>query len=123
LGIQDDLVRVKRVYESPSVDDGIRVLVDRIWPRGLSKQHAAVDLWLKDIAPSVVLRRWFNHDRTRWSEFTRRYSEELDAKKGSIAALIGAARQGRVTLLFGARDVKHNNATALRAYLNRVISV
>src|SRR4029450_11530573 len=100
----NDLVRVKRVYECPSDDDGVRVLVDRIWPRGLSKHQAAVDLWLKDIAPSVTPRRRFNHDRTRWTEFTRRYGEELDAKKGSVAALIGAIRQGRVTLVFGARD-------------------
>jgi uncharacterized protein YeaO (DUF488 family) len=113
---------VKRVYESPSTEDGVRVLVDRIWPRGLSKHEAAVDLWLKDIAPSIMLRRWFNHDRTRWTEFTRRYSEELDAKKASVAALVGAARQGRITLLFGARDVKRNNATALRAYLDRVLA-
>src|SRR5512144_1721145 len=110
-------VRVKRVYEPPSRDDGIRVLVDRLWPRGLSKPRAAVDLWLKDLAPSVRLRRWFNHDPARWTEFKHRYAEELDAKTAAVAALIGAARRGRVTLLFGARDPEHNNATALQDYL------
>ena len=110
-------VNVKRVYEPPSGDDGIRVLVDRLWPRGLSKPHAAVDLWLKDLAPSVRLRRWFNHDPARWAEFKHRYAEELDAKKTGVAALLGAARRGRVTLVFGARDREHNNAVALHSYL------
>jgi len=110
-------VHIKRVYAPPSGDDGVRVLVDRLWPRGLSKTKAAVDLWLKDLAPSVTLRRWFNHDPSRWSEFKERYAQELDAKKAAVAALIGAVRRGRVTLLFGARDERHNNATALHAYL------
>jgi uncharacterized protein YeaO (DUF488 family) len=112
-------VNVKRVYEPPSGDDGIRVLVDRLWPRGLSKAKASVDLWLKDLAPSVRLRRWFNHDPGRWAEFKQRYAEELDAKTAAIAALTGAARRGRVTLLFGARDQHHNNAVALHAYLTK----
>jgi uncharacterized protein YeaO (DUF488 family) len=112
-------VQIKRVYEPPSGEDGVRVLVDRLWPRGLSKTKAAVDLWLKDLAPSVRLRRWFNHDPSRWSEFKQRYAEELDAKKAATAALLGAARRGRVTLLFGARDPEHNNAVALYAYLSR----
>lgn len=110
-------VQIKRVYEPPSNDDGVRVLVDRLWPRGLSKTRAAVDLWLKDLAPSVRLRRWFNHDPSRWAEFKQRYAEELDSKKAAVAALGGAARRGRVTLLFGARDPEHNNAVALHAYL------
>jgi uncharacterized protein YeaO (DUF488 family) len=112
-------VQIKRAYEPPSGDDGVRVLVDRLWPRGLPKTRAAVDLWLKDLAPSVRLRRWFNRDPSRWSEFMQRYAEELDAKKAAVAALLGATRRGRVTLLFGARDPKHNNATALHAYLTR----
>ena len=112
-------VQIKRVYEPPSADDGVRVLVDRLWPRGLNRTKAAVDLWLKDLAPSVHLRRWFNHDPSRWSEFTQRYAEELDAKRAAVSALVGAARCGRVTLLFGARDRKHNNATALHSYLTR----
>jgi uncharacterized protein YeaO (DUF488 family) len=112
-------MQVKRVYEPPSGDDGVRVLVDRLWPRGLSKAGAAVDLWLKDLAPSVRLRRWFNHDPARWAEFKERYAEELDGKTPAVLALVGASRRGRVTLLFGARDVKHNNAVALHSYLTR----
>jgi uncharacterized protein YeaO (DUF488 family) len=110
-------VQVKRAYAPPSKHDGVRVLVDRLWPRGLSKAHASVDLWLKDIAPSVALRRWFKQQPERWSEFVRRYGEELDGKAASIAALVGAARRGRVTLLFGARDEKRNGAVALHRYL------
>jgi uncharacterized protein YeaO (DUF488 family) len=110
-------VRVKRVYDPPSAEDGVRVLVDRLWPRGLSKAAAAVDLWLKDLAPSVTLRQWFNRDPSRWTEFKSRYAEELDAKKAAVAALLAAGRRGRVTLLFGARDQLHNNAVALHAYL------
>src|SRR5262249_86598 len=110
-------VQVKRAYDPPSANDGVRVLVDRLWPRGLSKTKAAIDLWLKDIAPSVDLRRWFNHDPSRWSEFVKRYSEELDRKQGAVSALVGAVRCGRVTLLFGARDAHHNNAVALHTYL------
>jgi len=98
-------VQVKRVYDPPSKDDGVRVLVDRLWPRGLSKARASVDLWLKDIAPSVALRRWFNHDPTRWGEFVRRYAEELDKKHASVAALAGAVRRGRG----GAARVSHQN--------------
>ena len=116
---KDPGVHVKRVYAAPAPEDGVRVLVDRLWPRGLSKTTAAIDLWLKDIAPSVTLRRWFNDNRTRWTEFTRRYAEELDTKAASVAALVGACRRGRITLLFGARDERHNNATALRAYLTK----
>jgi uncharacterized protein YeaO (DUF488 family) len=110
-------VQVKRAYEPPSKQDGIRVLVDRLWPRGLNKAQASIDLWLKDIAPSVGLRRWFKHQPERWSEFVRRYSEELDGKPAAIAALVGASRCGRVTLLFGARDERRNNAVALHHYL------
>jgi len=117
-------LQVKRVYDPPSERDGVRVLVDRLWPRGLTKTAAAVDLWLKDLAPSVTLRRWFTHNPSLWTEFIRRYAEELDslqAKSAAVAALVAAVRRGRVTLLFGARDHQHNNATALRWYLNRVI--
>lgn len=110
-------LQVKRVYEPPSGDDGVRVLVDRLWPRGLTKAGAAVDLWLKDLAPSVSLRQWFNHNPARWAEFKQRYAQELDAKQSAVAALVGAARRGKVTLLFGARDHQHNNATALQDYL------
>jgi len=113
-------IQVKRVYEPASAADGVRVLVDCLWPRGLSKKAAAVDLWLKDIGPSRALRRWFNRDPSRWAEFTRRYAEELDAlgaRSPAVAALVGAVRRGRVTLLFGARDRRHNTAVALHEYL------
>jgi uncharacterized protein YeaO (DUF488 family) len=113
-------IQVKRVYEPAAAADGVRVLVDGLWPRGLSKRAAAVDLWLKDIGPSRALRRWFNRDPSRWAEFTRRYGEELDAlgeRSPAVAALAGAVRRGRVTLLFGARDRRHNNAVALHEYL------
>jgi uncharacterized protein YeaO (DUF488 family) len=112
-------VRVKRVYDPPSKEDGVRVLVEGLWPRGLTKTNAAVDLWLKDIAPSLALRQWFNRDPARWTEFTRRYAEELDKKTAAIAALAGAVRSGQVTLLFGARDEQHNTAVALHSYLTR----
>jgi uncharacterized protein YeaO (DUF488 family) len=111
-------VQVKRAYEPPSNDDGVRVLVDRLWPRNLSRTKAAIDLWVKDLAPSLPLRRWFNQDPNKWAEFRRRYGEELDCKHDRLAALLGAVRRGRVTLLFGARDTKHNTAVALQAYLD-----
>jgi uncharacterized protein YeaO (DUF488 family) len=115
-------IRVKRVYAPASKDDGVRVLVDGLWPRGLSKAAAAVDLWLKDIGPSRALRRWFNRDPSRWAEFKQRYADELDAlaaRSSTVTALAGAVRRGRVTLLFGARDERHNAAVALHAYLTR----
>ena len=112
-------IKIKRAYEDPAQDDGVRILVDRLWPRGLSKARAQIDLWLKDLAPSSTLRRWFNHDPARWAEFRRRYASELDAKDRAIAALRGAVRRGRVTLLFSANDPEHNNAVALQAYLAR----
>ena len=113
------ILQVKRAYEQPSLDDGVRILVDRLWPRGLPKARASIDLWLKDIAPSARLRRWFNHDPTRWTEFTLRYAQELDAKRPAVAALVGAMKRGPITLLFGARDERHNNAVALHKYLVR----
>jgi uncharacterized protein YeaO (DUF488 family) len=117
--MSDLKIRVKRAYEDPANDDGVRVLVDRLWPRGLSKARASVDLWLKELAPSAALRRWFNHDPSKWIEFRRRYARELDAKDRAIAALRGAVRRGRVTLLFSSRHAEHNNAVALSAYLAR----
>jgi uncharacterized protein YeaO (DUF488 family) len=117
--MQRPSVRVKRVYEPPSKEDGVRVLVEGLWPRGLTKTGASVDLWLKDIAPSIGLRQWFKRDPSRWTEFTQRYAAELDKKTAAIAALSGAARSGQVTLLFGARDEKHNTAVALHSYLTK----
>ena len=126
MGIADRMknatIRVKRVYAPPSGEDGVRVLVDRLWPRGLPKARAAVDLWLKDIGPSLALRKWFNRDPSRWGEFKQRYADELDAlaeRSAAVAALTGAVRRGRVTLLFGARDEQHNTAVALQQYLSK----
>lgn len=108
---------VKRVYELPEGSDGTRVLVDRIWPRGLTKEHASVDVWLKDIAPSGGLRTWFGHDRNRWREFHKRYLEELRANRAAVEHLTNLALTGKVTLLFGAHDTKRNNAVVLADYL------
>jgi uncharacterized protein YeaO (DUF488 family) len=108
---------VKRVYEPAEASDGTRVLVDRMWPRGLTKERASVDVWLKDIAPSTSLRTWFGHDPKRWREFHKRYFEELRANHAAVDRLTGLLSEGKVTLLFGARDTEHNNAVALAEYL------
>jgi uncharacterized protein YeaO (DUF488 family) len=108
---------VKRIYEPPAPDDGQRVLVDRIWPRGVSKKDAALALWLKDIAPSDELRKWFGHEPARWAEFQERYGAELDGNGEAVGELLGLLRHGKVTLLYGAHDETHNNAVALAGYL------
>jgi uncharacterized protein YeaO (DUF488 family) len=110
-------VAVKRVYEPPAKADGQRVLVDRIWPRGVRKKDAELTLWLKEIAPSDALRKWFGHDPERWAEFQERYRAELDANSETVTQLRGLLRAGKVTLLYGAHDEAHNNAVALAAYL------
>ncbi len=110
-------IGLKRVYDSPAKSDGCRVLVDRIWPRGLSKKAAKVDHWLKDIAPSTPLRKWFAHDPEKWGEFRKRYFAELQGKPDAVKQLRMLAKKGTMTLLFGAKDEKHNNATALKEYL------
>ena len=107
----------RRAYDPPGGQDGRRVLVDRLWPRGVSKEEAQIDDWLKDVAPSDELRRWFGHDPSRWDEFRRRYFAELDAAGEPVDLLRDWAEQGRLTLVFGARDEEHNNAVALRDYL------
>ncbi|MBZ9771889.1 DUF488 domain-containing protein [Mesorhizobium sp. CO1-1-8] len=110
---------VKRIYEPPASDDGQRVLVDRIWPRGVSKEGAALTLWLKDIAPSDELRKWFGHEPARWAEFQKRYRVELDGNGEAVAELRALLGKGRVTLLYGAHDEAHNNAVALAGYLSK----
>lgn len=110
---------VKRIYEPATADDGKRILVDRIWPRGISKQKAALTLWLKDIAPSTSLRKWFGHDPARWAEFRRRYHVELEANPGPVAQLKDLLKSGHVTLLYGAQDTVHNQALALAEYLHK----
>ena len=109
--------QVKRVYDSPHGNDGLRILVDRLWPRGLTKQDAAIDQWLRACAPSDELRKWFGHDRTRWEEFKKRYFAELRAKEELLAPIRALASEKGVTLLFGSSDVEYNNAVALSEYL------
>ncbi len=112
-----DHIRLKRVYLPASPEDGVRVLVDRLWPRGVSKVRAALAFWNKDVAPSTELRKWFGHDPARWAEFRERYRAELKANPEAVEALGALARQGRVTLVFGARDEAHNEAVVLREVL------
>lgn len=110
-------LRVKRIYEPPESADGYRVLVDRIWPRGVSRQHANLDEWLKDIAPDSELRRWFNHRPDRWNEFQRRYRRQLARKQEMVEDLRARAKAGTMTLLYSARNTLHNQAVALKAYI------
>ncbi len=111
------MVKLKRAYDPPAPDDGCRVLVDRLWPRGVSKQEAAIDHWLKEVAPSDELRRWFGHDPDKWEEFRRRYRQELKEKEGAITFLRKKREQGNLTLIYAAKDTQHNNAVALKEYL------
>ncbi len=110
-------VRLKRAYEPPSRGDGARILVDRVWPRGVKKEALKLDLWLKDIAPSAELRKWFGHRPERFPEFSKRYRKELDANPAVVAELDACLRKGRVTLVYGARDTEHNQAVVLRDWL------
>ena len=109
--------KLKRVYDPPAANDGKRILVDRIWPRGLSKAEAELTLWLKDVAPSAALRKWFGHDPARWQEFRRRYRKELLQHSEQFERLRALARHGPVTLIFSARDEVHNDAVVLRDVL------
>lgn len=111
------MIRTKRIYAEPSEDDGARVLVDRLWPRGVSKEEARLDRWEKDLAPSNELRRWFGHDPAKWEEFLRRYRAELEGNEEALARLRQEAGEGTVTLLYAARDEEHNNAVALKRYI------
>jgi uncharacterized protein YeaO (DUF488 family) len=112
-------IHLKRAYEEPSRSDGLRILVERLWPRGLSKERAAVDVWLKDIAPSPGLRRWFGHDPAKWEEFQKRYWTELEANPDAVTDLRRRIREGPVTFVYAARDEQHNGALALKEYLRR----
>ncbi|WP_292365820.1 MULTISPECIES: DUF488 domain-containing protein [unclassified Methanoculleus] len=111
------MIRTKRIYAEPSKDDGARILVDRLWPRGISKERALLDRWEKDLAPGDELRRWFGHDPAKWEEFLRRYRAELEGKEEELARLRREAGEGTVTLLYAARDEEHNNAVALKRYI------
>jgi uncharacterized protein YeaO (DUF488 family) len=110
-------IRIKRVYEAPAAGDGLRVLVDRLWPRGLTPQKLSADLWLREVAPSAQLRRWYRHDSRRWSEFRARYREELDRSPRALRTLRDLRRRSRVTLLYAARS-EQNHAVVLRDYLD-----
>lgn len=113
------MIRVKRVYEPPAANDGVRILVDHLWPRGLKKQEVKVKRWTKAISPSTELRQWFGHDPAKWKEFQRRYFSELDQKAEVWQPLLEAAQKGPITLVFSARDEEHNNAVALKKYLEK----
>lgn len=110
-------IRIKRVYDEPDGDDGTRILVDRLWPRGLTKEKAKVDFWLKDVAPSTELRKWFAHDPARWAEFRSRYRGELKRNKEQVSHLRQEAAKGTVTLVYGAKDQQHNEAVILQRLL------
>lgn len=115
------MIKIKRVYDSPAKDDDFRILVDRLWPRGMTKEKAKVDLWLKEVAPSDDLRRWFAHDPKRWQEFKSKYRAELKNKQELLAKIKQMEKEkGMVTLLYSAKDEEHNNAVALSAILGKI---
>mgnify|MGYP001439680399 CR=1 FL=1 len=116
-GQSAERIRLRRVYDPPTPNDGLRILVDRLWPRGLTKEAARVDLWLRDVAPSNELRRWYGKDLTKWEEFRSRYLQELAERPEAIEPLLDAARRGPITLLYGKRDERHNQAVVLKAVL------
>ena len=114
-------ISLKRAYDAPSASDGCRILVERLWPRGLAKAEAKIDLWPKDVAPSTELRRWFDHEPKKWEEFKRRYFEELDAHSEALEPLLERVRAGHVTFVFASRETRFNNAVALDEYVRRAL--
>jgi uncharacterized protein YeaO (DUF488 family) len=116
------MIKTERIYNAPT-GDGLRILVDRLWPRGLRKNEVKVDLWLKEIAPSKELRKWFGHDPDKWNEFRKRFFQELDQNKELIDQIISKARENDVILLYGAKDETHNNAVALKEYIEAKIII
>jgi uncharacterized protein YeaO (DUF488 family) len=113
------ICKIKRIYETPNQSDGLRVLVDRIWPRGISKEKAKIDIWMKEVAPSDKLRKWFNHDPNKWLEFKKRYFKELN-QSAAIYQLTELAKNHPITLVYSAKDQKHNQAVALLEFLEMV---
>jgi uncharacterized protein YeaO (DUF488 family) len=113
------MIKLKRAYEKPAKDDGERILVERLWPRGRTKLRAKIDLWLKDVAPSTELRRWFGHDPNKWDEFRRRYQKELKENNDLIKLLKRKAKAGTITLIYAARDEEHNGALVLKRFLQK----
>lgn len=110
------MIKAERIYDAPK-DGGFRILVDRLWPRGLRKDEVKVDLWMKDIGPSSELRKWFGHDPDKWNEFRKRFFQELDQKEELVDQITAKASEGDVILLYGAKDEEHNNAVALKEYI------
>lgn len=111
------MIKIKRVYDPPAPGDGKRILIDRLWPRGLKKEEAKIDEWLRELAPSTELRKWFSHDPEKWGEFRRRFFSELRGRRGLADNIAKAARRGTVTLLFASKEERFNNAAALKEYL------
>ncbi|WP_298232554.1 DUF488 domain-containing protein [uncultured Azohydromonas sp.] len=111
-------IHLKRAYDPPEPRDGFRILVDRLWPRGVTKNEAHIDLWLKDVAPSTELRKWFGHDPAKWADFQARYRKELDHNSEPVARIVEQVHQRTVTLVYGAKDRMHNDAVVLKAYLD-----
>ncbi len=111
------MVKIKRVYDPPSRDDGKRILIDRLWPRGLKKEDAHIDEWVKEVAPSIELRKWFGHDPSKWGNFKRRFFSELSEKQGIVGGIVSEAHRGTITLLFGSKEKHFNNAVALKEYI------
>jgi uncharacterized protein YeaO (DUF488 family) len=117
MAVRTNTVRLRRIYEPPSKDDGTRILVERLWPRGVSKEKAAIDLWLKDIAPSPPLRKWYSHDTSKWDEFRRRYRAEIEHNSDVLRDLKQRLEDGPVTFVYAAKDELHNSALVLKEYL------
>jgi uncharacterized protein YeaO (DUF488 family) len=113
------MIRIKRVYDPPAESDGVRFLVERLWPRGVRKEKLKLTDWIKDVAPSTELRQWFGHDPSRWEEFQRHYWTELDTHPEAWQPILAMAKKGNVTLLFSSRDAEHNNVVALKTYLEK----
>ena len=113
------MIRIKRIYEEPEESDGLRILVDRLWPRGVNREKGRIHLWLKEIAPSTELRKWYNHDPARWEAFKERYFAELDANRGAVTELSACLEKGSATLLFSSKELERNNAVALKEYLEK----
>ncbi|WP_010301893.1 DUF488 domain-containing protein [Candidatus Odyssella thessalonicensis] len=113
-------LKIKRIYQAAENEDGLRVLVDGLWPRGISKEKSHIDLWLKEVAPSSFLRKWYNHDPEKWTEFCNRYNKELDFKKDYLQPIIRSLKAQNVTLLYGAKEERFNNAAALKEYIRHL---
>lgn len=116
------MISLKRAYEPAEAGDGRRFLVERLWPRGVKKENLRIDDWLKEVAPSTELRKWFSHDPAKWKEFRRRYVAELNDRQDTLQPLLEAARQGKITLVYSSHDQEHNNAVVLKEYLEHKLS-